>query len=165
MARDFQRRQRPVNRHWSTYSKSFLAFGSGTIAATVAAVGTSRETILRTRGNLYCQIDAVSAPGGLVEISLGMILVPEGTGTTVLWSPGTDVDAPWFWYDRFAVGYEEAVTDVIAYAGGGMYRNVMDSKAMRIVRNQEVQLVAENATAGTALAVNIHVCGRFLSQE
>ncbi len=57
------------------------------------------------------------------------------------------------------------MTDVIDAPGVSSFRQVIDSKAMRRVRNQEVQMVVENATALAAGTVNVGVNGRFLSQE
>ena len=164
MAREFRRSQ-PVNRHWTQYLSSTLALAAGTVGVNVAAAQHDRETILRTRGNLFAQLDGVNVPGVGIIVSVGMVLVPEGTGTTVLWSPQTDGDAPWFWYESFTLFYEEAVTDVVAYPGGGTFRSVMDSKAMRKMRNQEVQMVVENTTFGIAGEVNLAISGRFLTQE
>jgi len=162
-----RRRQGPVNRHWTGFSSTTVAltFGAGTVAATLLAAQHDRETLIRTRGQLYCGIDTASAPGKLVRIGVGMALVPEGTGSTVLWSPLADADAPWFWYTSFLVGYEEMVTDQIQVPGLSSYREVIDSKAMRRVRNQEIQLVFENATIASASAVDVFLTGRFLSQE
>ena len=75
-------------------------------------------------------------------------------GTTVLWSPVTDGDAPWIWNHYACIGHEESVVDVIGIEGLGLSRMVIDNKAMRIVRNQEVQLVVENTTVGNAGSVN-----------
>ncbi len=92
-------------------------------------------------------------------------MVPEGTGSTVLWSPLTDADAPWFYYSTFFLGYEEYVVDVIDSPVLTAYREIIDSKAMRRVRNQEVQLVVENTTIAGAVSVNIVAAGRMLNQE
>jgi len=90
-------------------------------------------------------------------------LVPEGTGTTVTWSPITDSNAPWYFYTRFHLGYEEAVVDVVAYEGMGAYREVIDAKAMRRIRpDVEVQLVIEQATVGSAHAIQLGMAGRTL---
>ena len=149
--------------HWTYQSGSALALSAGTTAVLFNAAQHEPETLLRFRGELFVGLDALSAPGGLAAIGVGLILVPEGTGSTVLWSPITDGDAPWFWVDYGAVGYEEGVTDVIDYPGYTSYRRVIDSKAMRIIRNQEIQMVVENATVGTAESVNVVLQGRFLS--
>jgi len=94
---------------------------------------------------------------------MGVILVPEGTGTTVLWSPSTDADAPWIWVTEFVLAHEELVVDVIDVPGMSSYRERIDNKAMRIIRNQEIQFVIENSTVTSALSVNAGLAGRFLS--
>jgi len=149
--------------HWTGFSDTELAFTAGTAAATLAAAQHEPETIMRIRGNIMAYTDGALSPGGLVSLAVGFILVPEGTGTTVLWSPFTDPDAPWIWIECFNVGYEEAVIDVVDVPGITSYRSVIDNKAMRISRNQEVQVVYENTTLDAAMTVNIAVAGRFLS--
>ena len=80
-----------------------------------------------------------------------------GPGITPVWP------RKWFWYDTMHIGYEEMVTDVIdvpVITGG---RRIIDSKAMRKVRNREVQIVVENTTIGAAAAVNVALTGRYLT--
>ncbi len=149
--------------HWTGFAGGALALGAGSVAQQLGSAQHLPETLLRTRGNVLAYADASQNPGALTEVAIGFALVPEGTGSTVLWSPLTDTDAPWFWYTSFAIGWEEGVADVIAMAGLSVYREVIDSKAMRKVRNRELQLVIESATVGSALAVNVRVSGRFLA--
>jgi len=148
--------------HW-TYGSWFSLQGAGTGAINVLPAQHEPETLLRIRGTNLAYIDAASVPGKLVSVGVGLIAVPEGTGTTVLWSPITDGDAPWIWADYFEIGYEEMVTDVVDVPGLTSYRSVIDNKAMRILRNQEVQFVLENATILTASNVNVSGSARFLS--
>ncbi len=141
----FVPRAKPVNRHWTGVRVQFLALNTGTVAVTLISAVHGRETLMRIRGSLVGHVDGLSAPPLGALIALGLILVPEGTGTTVLWSPLSDEDAPWLWYSSFFLGYEEVVADVIDIPGITSYREVVDSKAMRVVRpDVEVQLVAEN---------------------
>jgi len=149
--------------HWTPFIGASLALGAGSAGQTLLAAQHLPETLMRTRGNLLCYADATQVPGALTDVAIGFILVPEGTGSTVLWSPITDGDAPWFYYDRFAIGYEEGVTDVIALQGVPVYRATIDSKAMRKVRNREIQMVVEQVTTGTALSINVTAQGRVLS--
>jgi len=151
--------------HWSGQAGSFLGQGAGTNALTLFAALHEPETLLRIRGNLITTLDGTQAPGGLVRMGLGIINVAEGTGTVANWSPLADPDAPWIWYDTFFVGYEEAVTDVIDVPGLSSYRSTIDSKAMRIIRNQELQLVLEQATTGAAMTTNTAVSVRILSGQ
>ncbi len=149
--------------HWTGFNDTFNALAAGSVAKTLGLAAHEPETLLRIRGSLLAYVDGTQAPGGQVKVGVGIILVPEGTATTVLWSPITDSDAPWIWYDSFHLGYEEYVTDVIDAPGAAGYRSVIDNKAMRITRNQEIQLVVEQATTATAMAINGGVMGRFLS--
>ncbi len=127
---------------------------ASTLGATLLAAQHLPETLLRIRGEWQAYVDTTQAPGGATALTAGMILVPEGTGTTVLWSPATDGDAPWIWWDAIHLAYEEMVTDVIAVQSALGARRVIDSKAMRKVRNTELQIVFETTTllaSGVAL--------------
>ncbi len=165
MPREFARRSSPVNRHWTGFGQGIGPIAAGTGAVTLLPAAHDRETILRTRGGLLVNVDATQAPGGLASVSVGFILVPEGTSGTVLWSPTTDADAPWFFYWAGILGYEEMVTDVVDIPAMTAARVEIDSKAMRKIRNQEIQMVAENTTIGTALSITVAVIGRILTQE
>ncbi len=149
--------------HWINASGLVAGQAAGTNGFTLLAAQHLSETLLRIRGNLVCWADASLAPGVNVHVGVGMILVPEGTGTTVLWSPIADGDAPWIWYDTFLVGYEEPVIDAIQVVTLSGYRSIIDNKAMRIVRNQEVQFVLEQATVQGAMPVNAFIAARFLA--
>ncbi len=149
--------------HWTPITGTIAAQAAGTAAVNMLPANHEPETLMRIRGNLLCYLDATQAPGGLAQISVGLIAVPEGTGTTVLWSPTTDGDAPFIWAETFFVGYEEYVTDVIDAVGLPLFRKVIDNKAMRILRNQELQLVLENTTILAAASVNLSVAARVLS--
>ncbi len=149
--------------HWTGFSQAITAQAAGTAAFLLAAAQHLPETLLRIRGEWVSYLDGTTAPGVLLDVAMGFILVPEGTGSTVLWSPFTDSDAPWIWWDCMTLGYEELVTDVVdipAISGG---RRVIDNKAMRIVKNMELQVVLENTTILTADSVNANVCGRILT--
>ncbi len=148
--------------HWTGFQDSILTRSAGISAKQLFPAQHDPETLMRMRGNLLVSLDATQAPGSLVQIAVGAILVPEGTGTTVLWSPATDPDAPWIWYEIFVVGYEEMVTDVVDVPGLSIFRSVIDNKAMRIIRNQEIQWSVENVTVAAAAAVNVTLSGRAL---
>ncbi len=149
--------------HWTYGSATATALSAGAAAVTLFSAIHLSETFLRFRGEWTAYLDSTSAPGIGLAVTAGMILVPEGTGTTVLWDPVVDGDAPWMWWDTFHLGYEEMVTDVVDIPGITFGRRVIDSKAMRIVRNQEVQVVFNNATILSADAVNVQLSGRSLS--
>ena len=145
--------------HWTYGSFSALALAAGTVAVNAFPAQHLPETLLRTRGEWVAYPDAVQTPGKLVAVGIGLIQVPEGTDTTVLWSPITDGDAPWIWVDYAMIGYEELVTDVVDVPALSGVRRIIDSKAMRKIRNTELQIVIENATVGVAASVN--VAGQF----
>ncbi len=150
--------------HWQYGSWSIAALASGASGAVnVSAAQHLPETLLRTRGSVAVTLDGTLLIGVGTSVAMGLILVPEGTGTTVLWSPITDGDAPWFWWGATELLYEEHVADVIASQNTLSDRLQIDSKAMRKIRNQELQFVAENATVFGASAVNIAGSARFLA--
>ncbi len=110
---------------------------------------------MRTRGMITCFADGLLAPGGAALITVGIWIVPEGTAATVLADPRSDENADWFYYSTFAIAYEEHVTDVIHNPVVSGYREVIDSKAMRISDSDtEVQMVVVNTTITSALTVN-----------
>jgi len=148
--------------HWTGLQESALALSAGTVASTALAAQHDPETWLRFRGNLLTYLDGTQGPGVLVEVGVGLILVPEGTSTTVLWSPLSDPDAPWIYYSSMFLAHEESVVDVLE-SGSPFYREIIDDKAMRIIRNQEVQVVTENVTVGGGTAINMGISGRILS--
>jgi len=158
-------RGRAPNLHWTGFDASSQALSAGASASTIFAAVHGTETGLRIRGNLMAYVDGTQAPGGGVVVGVGLILVPEGTGSTVLWSPMLDRDAPWWYYASFNLGYEEMVSDVIDVPGITSYRETIDVKAMRIRRNQEVQFVVESQTTASTMDINVFISGRLLAQE
>jgi len=151
--------------HWTFFQEAFLNLTAGTPkGATAFAAQHLPETLMRIRGEWMASFDGVTAPGKGTSVAIGMILVPEGTGTTVLWSPQTDGDAPWIWWDVFNLLYLEQVVDAVVSSETFGARRVIDSKAMRKIRNREVQMVAENVTVSglTAQALNVVATGRTL---
>ena len=149
--------------HWTGIQEFISIFTAGSTASTALAAQHDPETWLRLRGNLFADLDGALTPGVLISVAVGLILVPEGTGTTVLWSPATDPDAPWMFYSMFTLGYEEPVVDNVGLTEAAVYREVIDSKSMRIVRNSEVQFVVENVTLGGVGTTNVSLTGRALS--
>ena len=159
-------RRKPINRHWTGVGQGAFSLAAGTVGATIFGAVHMVETLMRFRGNLVAWVDGTEAPAVSAQIGVGLILVPEGTGTTVTWSPLSDPDASWMYYSSFILGYEEQVTDVISVQGLSIYREKIDSKAMRVVRpDTELQVVFENVTFEAALSVNLHLTGRILSQS
>ncbi len=141
--------------HWSRATQSFLAQGAGSVGGTIITAGANAETIMRMHIELTCWIDAVQTPSKLVEVAVGALVMPEGQGATIVSEPVVDDSAPWFFYERFALGYEEYVTDVIDSPGLTTFRKTIDVKSMRILRpEREVQLVLTNTTILSAAAIN-----------
>ncbi len=140
---------------WAGSTHSFLAQSAGSVAQTFITDGAT-ETILRIRGSIVATMDGTQAPGALIDVAIGAMVVQAGSGTTVIQAPITDPDAPWLFYDRFAIGYEEMVTDVVDVPGLSSYRSTINSKSMRILRpGREVQLVFQQATISGANNVNL----------
>ncbi len=151
--------------HWTFGSFAFAAVAtSATSAVNVLAAQHLPETLLRIRGEWCAWLDALSAPELQNNVTIGLIQVPEGTGTTVLWSPVTDGDAPWIWWDVMMLAYEEKVTDVVDVPGMTSGRRIIDSKAMRKLRNTEIQCVVESTLPfGSGGNANIVGSARFLA--
>ena len=139
---------------WAGAVHSSLAQGAGAVAQTMVSDGLI-ETIMRIRGEIVSTIDGASGGGKLLEVAVGALVVQAGSSTTVIQKPITDPDAPWLFYERWTLGYEEMVTDVVDVPGLSSFRKTIDSKAMRILREgREVQLVFEQATIGSAGEAN-----------
>ncbi len=151
--------------HWTGVAGQFITQAAGAAAGLLAAAQHLPETLLRIRGEWACTLAAMTANGRGAQVSIGIILVPEGTGTTVLWSPFTDADAPWIWWDSMSLIYNEFVTDVNYSSNTSDGRRVVDSKAMRKIRNMEIQLVIENtAIPGlTTHAIDANLNARVLA--
>ncbi len=149
---------------WRNFSVGAFAQSAGSVAVMAFASEQLREkTLIRIRGNIVTWVDGVAAPATAAIVTLGLIVVPEGTGTTVLQAPFTDSQRPWIWYESFMVGYEEMVTDVIDIPALTSFRAVIDSKSMRKVPpDSELQMVFENTTSNGAETVNTCVEGRVL---
>ena len=139
---------------WGGAVHSFLALAAGTAAQVMVTDGRV-ETLLRIRGELVSWADGPDQPATAIDVAMGALVVQAGSGTTVIQSPITDPDAPWLFYERWMLGYEEMVTDVLDVPGITSFRKTIDSKAMRILREgREVQLVMEQATISGGAAVN-----------
>jgi len=149
---------------WAATSVSADSLAAGSVAVgPVLAAGAPAETILRTRGTGIVHVNTATAPGKGVLISMGLVIVPQGQGTTVIWDPFGDPNAPWMWFQEVFVGYEEMVTDVVDVPTLTGARFIVDSKAMRKANeDEELQFVVTNTTISTAVAVDIRVAYRFL---
>jgi len=143
--RGFQKKIDTV--HW-TVGVGFQSIAQtvGIVAANVLTAQHLPETLLRIRGEWGADFAGALVAAIGVRVHIGMILVPEGTGSTVLWSPLTDGDAPWIWWDVMHLSYQEQVTDVVVSSQVSSGRRVIDSKAMRKIRNTELQVVVERET-------------------
>ena len=148
---------------WAGATHLFTSQGAGTAAQVMVTAADTKDTIMRIRGELVAWVDAPSIPAKNCVVGIGAIVMPEGQSTTVVSSPVTDTSAPWLFYDFFTLGYEEMVTDVIALPALSVFREVLDSKAMRrCPPDTEIQFVMENITFSSALSVNVSIEGRFL---
>ncbi len=151
---------------WEGFAGGALALAAGTAGVNVISAANNPYTLMRTRGQLVAWIDGTEAPAVAVDVAVGMVVMPEGQSATVLWDPLNDTNAPWFYYSRFTLGYEEYVTDVIDAVGLPVYRETIDVKAMRRVRSdEEIQLVIGNSTLSGAASINLRLGGRMLQGE
>ncbi len=143
-------------------SGGVLSAGSVAVGAVLGA-GAPSETILRTRGTGLLTAASSLAPGTSALISMGLVLVPEGQGTTVIWDPFNDDNAPWMWWQEITLAYEEPVANVIDLPVASAARFEIDSKAMRKANeDEELQFVATNTTFAGAMAIRITANFRFL---
>jgi len=165
MARGRRSGRKIDNLRWEVMGGTAAALAAGSVGVSILSSGASLpETVMRTRGNLLGYIDGAQAPGGLARVAVGLNVVPEGTGTTVLRLPFTDANDPsWFYHSVFFLGYEEGVIDVVDVPGITSFREIIDSKAMRRAGpDEEVQMVVEQSTVLAAISVNVVIGGRIL---
>ena len=150
--------------HWTLIQET-LSTGAGSLAINALPAQHLPETLLRIRGEFIVAPQAPLADAQGAVMACGLILVPEGTGTTVLWSPITDGDAPWIWWDAMNCDYQEFIADGNYTSNTCDGRRVIDSKAMRKVRNTELQFVVENATITglTAMTLRATITARVLA--
>ncbi len=140
---------------WGLGAGSSLGQSAGVIGIQFASVATSPHTIMRLRGEVMAYVDGAGAPTKLSRVTWGIIVVPEGTGSTVVWDPDSDSNAPWLAYGSAHIGHEEMVIDVVDVPGLSLKRWDVDNKAMRRVRpDEEIQIVFSNVTIGSASTVN-----------
>ena len=156
------RRQRKITQlRWSLVTARSLAMGAGSTAVNVLSAETFAQTVMRTRGELLGSVDGLQSPAGLCRWAFGLVCVPEGQGTTAIWTPLTDPNAPWFMYTSGHLGYEEFVTDVVQAGSWSSFRNGVDSKAMRKCGpDTEIQAVFEQTDVSSAISINLNFVGR-----
>ncbi len=146
------------NVRWTFSSGFFSAVSAGDQALGFFTAQTLPETLMRIRGSVAAWLDNFDAPPVGIIIQMGIIKVPEGTGTTVVYSPASDANAPWLWYSSALLAYEEKVTDVIDVPGMTAQRFDVDNKAMRRIRpDEELQIVMSNTTLGGGGAGDVNV--------
>ena len=163
MAHQRSRKGRSIDTvRWGGSNLFFAAQAAGASGLTFITDGAT-ETLMRIRGELVAWIDGNEAPAVAVDVAIGALVVSGDLGTSVFQTPITEPEAPWLFYERFTLGFEEYVTDVIDAPGLSVMRKSIDSKAMRILRpGREVQMVVEAATLSGAASVNVSFCSRVL---
>ena len=165
MAR-FRGRSRKPNLHWTGVRASTFGLAAGSVGLNMSVSAHATETLLRIRGNFAAFLDGLLGGGESILVSVGLHLVPEGTGTTVTVEPFGDPSYPWWYYATFVLAHEEYVNNVVYAPDMVSFREVIDVKAMRIIRpDQELQLVVENTTLLAAAPVNVTFEARVLSQD
>ncbi len=144
------------NLRWDGAVHVFSGLSAGTAGQVMVTAADTKDTIMRIRGEVVGWLDGAQAAGVAgVEIGIGCLVMPEGQSTTVVSSPIADVSAPWLFYERFTLAYDEMVIDVIDVPQVTSFRKTIDVKAMRILRpDRELQLVFEQATVIGAASVN-----------
>ena len=150
---------------WTGLSVNSGAFGAGSVAVTALAAEKFPDTVMRTRGELVGMIvDTLPIPDGvLVRYGFGLVCVPEGTGATVVWSPLSDANAPWFVYASGFLARRFLTVDAGECDGLPWFRERVDSKAMRkCPPDMELQAVFEQSTIVTAQDIRMVFSGRVL---
>ena len=153
------------NVSWNGFVGDLGGSAGSTAEALLTPVSSGPKTILRTRGEISGFLTGAIVPGDRVHVGVGFQLVPFGTGTTVLREPiADDTSSRWFYHEQFVLAYDEMVTDVVGVEWMTAFRKTIDVKAMRRWGpDEEIQMVVQNATLGTAASVRVSAVGRFLT--
>ncbi len=164
MARTVRGSKKIATKRWVGVAADSGNMSAGSVAVNVRAAESFPDTVLRNRGELVVLLDGVQAPGILVRWGFGLICVPQGQATTVIWGPLTDPEAPWFVYASGFLGYWESVIDVIQSTGVvSSARYAIDSKSMRkCPPDLELQAIFENETVVGASNIRVNYHGRML---
>jgi len=164
MARSNRPPKKITTLRWKGVKASALGLSAGSVASVALAAESFPDTVMRTRGELVGTLDGVQPGTGiLTRWSFGLVCVPEGTSSTVIWSPIADANAPWFVYATGHLGYDEYVDDVVQGGAMSSFRMDIDSRAMRkCPPDMELQAVFEQETIAGASPVNLAFAGRIL---
>jgi len=153
---------RRADLRWTGGLASFAALSAGSSAVAVLTQGNTSQTLMRVRGNVLANVEGAEAQGDSAEIGISLLLGQAGLGAAEIEStPLGDPDAPFIWYTRFVLAAVGTGADDAL--GGRVYREVVDNKAMRVIRpDQELYVVVESLTISGALAADVHVGLRML---
>jgi len=148
---------------WTFSAGAALAQTTLSPAGVALFTAGNSQTIVRTRGELLVWLDAAPAAGDLVRWAAGMHIVPPDFGSATTASPIADPNySNWFWFATGSLASEDtAVADTL---GIKATRVIIDNKAMRRLKaDEQIQIVFEQETIGTAQAVNFSANLRILT--
>ena len=126
--------------------------------ATGSQAGLDGLTVVRTRGIFTCWLVSVATAGdGFNEVAIGLCNVSEnafGIGASAIPSPLTDMAWDGWFYHANLGPLLSLPTTVVGEIGLSVIRHVIDSKAMRKVRETDVLIgkVEFGTEQGTAVA-------------
>ncbi len=146
---------------WVPFSggiESVAAASSIIALVTINAAG----TLLRTRGDIYAQIDAPT-DNDKTAIHWGLMVADDdrvAAGATAFPDPGADASNKFFAFGTICLAAQAANLE-----HGVTARFVIDSKAMRkFTQDDQIVLVVQNTAFAGAPAVDVLVAGRVLFQ-
>ncbi len=158
MANRARRAGRGPDYDWflSTFSGAFASGGS---AINAGLTFTTKQTIMRNRGQYVVSIDGPT-DGDKINVGLGLIIVSSealAAGVTSIPLPISNGDAPWLWHQ---------LVPLMAQAGTGVGaslnamsvvgRGEIDAKAMRKVGlNEALVFVMQSVSTSGTPAVDI----------
>jgi len=134
---------RPVDYTWGGSTFQFVTVNATQQFAAILVSGTS-STMFRARGELTANMDVAAADDGMV-LGCGLIVLDDAVvaaGATAMPSPATDLNANWWWHSF--IGLRALATSNEGLAGGASGRILIDTKAMRKVKqNESIVLVVD----------------------
>ena len=131
------------NKEWTVVctNDTALDIAIGTVVAFVMFTADEAETVLRTRGFVFGELNA----GGVnerVTVAVGLAIVSArsaAVGITAIPRPATEGSYPWLWHGWLEVSSAREAAIVNNFLHN---RIEIDSKAMRKVKEDEVMLLA-----------------------
>ena len=150
------------NKEWeaSFLNETAMDLAIGTVVAFALFSNDRSETLLRTRGEIFVQLDAAAVAEDYT-IAVGICIASAravAAGAASLPRPGTDGAYPWIWHGFLigSSGREAAINNNTLFA-----RLTVDSKAMRKMKETEDVVLVFEMVESTDQTGQVRLMGGF----